>query len=65
MPPGLADENSLLTDEISSYNYKTNYEQQLIINAQKEKIESLEKENNEIMQLLKKLEQRLSRIENK
>ncbi len=65
LPPGLAEENSLLTDEISSYNYKTNYEQQVIINKQKEKIESLEKENREIKNLLMQLKERISGLENK
>jgi hypothetical protein len=54
MPPGLSDENSLLTDEISSYNYKTNYEQQLIINKQKEKIESLEERLRKLEKLISK-----------
>jgi hypothetical protein len=53
-----------LTDEISSYNYKTNYEQQIIINAQKKTIESLENENRQIKALLLEIEKRVSDIEN-
>lgn len=56
MPKGLADENSLLTDEIASYNYKTNYEQQLMI-------EKLKKENIDLKVLLKKLEDRMAKLE--
>ncbi len=65
LPPGLADDNSLLTDEISSYNYKTNYEQQLIINTQKKEIERLAGENQRIKALLMEIEARISRLENK
>jgi hypothetical protein len=50
MPPGLTDENTFLTDNISSYNYKTNYEQQLQINELKELVA---KQNKKIESLLK------------
>ncbi len=56
MPSGLADDNSLLTDEISSYNYKTNYEQQIIINEQKEKIRILENRLQELEKLADRIE---------
>ena len=67
MPPGLADENSLLTDEIVSYNYKANYEQQLIIENQQqtirqqdERIKDLQKQlqslKNQNAEILKRLE---------
>jgi hypothetical protein len=58
MPPGLADDNSLLTDEISTYNYKTNYEQQLIINKQ-------EKEIKQQRLLIQDLLKRINALENK
>jgi|GEM_PF-3131957 len=44
LPPTLSDENSLLTDEISTYNYKANYEQQILINALELKNKQLENE---------------------
>ncbi len=53
LPPGLAGENSLLTDEITSYNYKANYEQQLQIEILREKVKQLEKRLNELEKLLK------------
>jgi hypothetical protein len=53
MPPGLADENSLLTDEITSYNYKVNYEQQLMIEMLRKQVKELEKRLNELEKILK------------
>ncbi len=53
LPPDLVEGKSLLTDEIASYNYKTNYEQQLLINALLEKVKELE---NIISKLTKKVE---------
>lgn len=52
MPPGLADENSLLTDEITSFNYKANYEQQLKIEILLKQVKLLEKRLNELEKLL-------------
>ena len=65
VPPGLADNRSLLTDEMASYNYKTNYEQQLIINKQKEIINKQNKKIEKLETLLIKLEQRVSGLEKK
>ena len=52
LPPGLAGENFILTDEMASYNYKTNYEQQVIINQQKARIEALEERIKRLEKLL-------------
>ena len=51
MPPGLAATNGLLIDEIALYNYKTNYEQQVIINQLFERLQKLEEKNREIEEL--------------
>ena len=48
MPPGLSTDHSLLIDEISSYNYKTNYEQQVLINTLLLRLNKLEQENKEL-----------------
>ncbi len=59
LPAGLHDDNAILTDEMVTYNYKANYEQQLLINKQADKITELEKrlENQSkiIEQLLRKI----------
>jgi hypothetical protein len=55
MPPGLADDNSLLVGEIAGYNYKTNYEQQLEINELKKIVK---KQKQQIDLLLKMLEKK-------
>lgn len=52
LPDALHDENSILTDEVVTYNYKANYEQQLQINEMKE---TIEQQNEKIEQLLKLL----------
>jgi hypothetical protein len=54
LPPGLAEENSLLTDEISSYNYKTNYEQQLQINELKAIVKKQNEQIEALLELLHK-----------
>jgi len=54
MPDALHGENSLLTDEISTYNYKANYEQQL-------QIEELKAENAKLKARLDKLEKLLTK----
>ena len=50
LPKGLHDETSILTDEVVTYNYKANYEQQLQINELKKIIEQ---QNEKIEQLIK------------
>ncbi len=52
LPKGLHDQNSILTDEMVTYNYKANYEQQLQIEELKEVIK---KQNEKIDALLKML----------
>ncbi|NNF35010.1 MAG: hypothetical protein HKN68_12930 [Saprospiraceae bacterium] len=54
MPPGLADKNSLLTDEIASFNYKANYEQQLEIKKLIKQVKQLEIRLAKLEKLLKK-----------
>lgn len=51
LPESLSEDNGILTDEMTSYNYKANYEQQLQINDLKEQNKKLEEE----IQSLKKL----------
>ncbi len=63
MPPGLADENSLIIDEMTTYNYKANYEQQVTIEKQKEEIAKLKKENEQLKKVLKELDKRVSKLE--
>lgn len=57
LPESLTQENSILIDEMTTYNYKANYEQQ-------QQLEALKKENVQLKALLLQLEQRLSAIEN-
>ncbi len=45
LPPALHDGYDLLIDEMTTYNYKANYEQQLQIEMLIKKVEALEKEN--------------------
>ena len=42
LPPDLSEGNGLLIDEMTSYNYKANYEQQLQINSLKAENEAFE-----------------------
>ncbi len=60
MPPGLADENSLFTDEIVSYNYKANYEQQLIIENQQQ---TIRQQDERIKQLQDKLQDQQDKLQ--
>lgn len=50
LPDGLHDETSILTDEVVTFNYKANYEQQVQINELKKVVEQ---QNKKIEQLLK------------
>jgi hypothetical protein len=54
LPPGLSDDNSLLIDEITMYNYKANYEQQLQINELKTLVKKQEEQIKELLKLLGK-----------
>jgi len=57
LPEDLTDgKNSILTDELTTYNYKANYEQQL-------QIEELKKENKELKKLLYEMDKRLKNLE--
>ena len=60
LPAGLHDDNSILTDEMVSYNYKANYEQQLLINKQADKIVELEKKLESQSKMIEQLLQKLS-----
>lgn len=44
LPPSLHENNGILIDEMTTYNYKANYEQQLQINELKELVKQLQKE---------------------
>ena len=48
LPKGLREGNGVLTGEMASYNYKTNYEQQLLINNLIKEISLLKVEINEL-----------------
>lgn len=63
VPPGLSDGESLLTDEMVSYNYKTNYEQQVTINEQQKVIENQNEKIERLEKLLLKLGNRISELE--
>ena len=52
LPKDLHDKNSILTDEVVTYNYKANYEQQLQINQLKKIIEEQNKKIEQLMRLL-------------
>jgi hypothetical protein len=56
LPEGLHQNNAILTDELTTYNYKTNYEQQLLINAQEKTITRLQQKLSEMDALKKRLE---------
>ena len=52
-PNDLHDENSILTNEVTIYNYQLNYEQQVQINKQKSEINELKKQIQELKDLIK------------
>ena len=56
LPEDLHDQSSLLTDEIATYNYKANYEQQVQIDA-------LRAENNKLKKRLEALEKIIQALE--
>ena len=58
LPEDLHDESSLLTDEIATYNYKANYEQQV-------QIDKLQAENKELKTLVQSLMERIDTLEKK
>ncbi len=57
LPAGLHDENSILTDEMVSYNYKTNYEQQLLIDKQQQTIKILQQKLSEMDSLKERIKE--------
>ncbi len=59
LPDALHTDNALLIDEMASYNYKANYEQQQQIEALKKEVKRLQQENKK----LKALEKRLKKLE--
>jgi hypothetical protein len=66
LPDGLHQNNAILTDELTTYNYKTNYEQQLLINAQGNIIKQQQKTIIKLQQKVLEMEtlkQRLDEIE--
>ena len=62
VPPALKDGYDLLTDEMTTYNYKANYEQQVIIEKLNKKVEN---QKNKIKSLEKRIERLESLLENK
>jgi len=54
LPPSLSANNGILTDEMTTYNYKANYEQQQQINDLKEENAQLRAQIAEILELIKK-----------
>jgi len=65
LPDDLHDENSILTNEVSIYNYKLNYEQQVIINNQQKEIENLKEQNKKIQDLEQQIQELKELIQNK
>jgi len=66
LPEGLHQNNAILTDELTTYNYKTNYEQQLLIDAQEQTIQQQQKTITLLQQKLSEmdaLKKRLEKIE--
>jgi len=56
LPDGLHGNNAIITDEMASYNYKANYEQQLLINRQQKTIEQQAQTINNLSKRLERLE---------
>ena len=56
LPNGLHENNAILTDEMASYNYKTNYEQQLLIDRQQKTIEQQTQTINDLSKRLERME---------
>lgn len=54
-PEYLTEDDGLLIDEMTSFNYKANYEQQLVINQQAKEIAELKKELAEMKEVMKSL----------
>ena len=66
LPEGLHGNNAILTDELTSYNYKTNYEQQLLINRQQKIIDKQAQTINRLQHKLSELDDlkvRLTKLE--
>jgi len=61
LPDGLHENNAILTDEMSTYNYKVNYEQQLIINRQQQTINQQQQTINDLSKRLERLEKRMGK----
>ena len=61
LPDVLSEDNALLIDEMTTYNYKANYEQQVQIEKQKIQIEKLNTENAELKARLDKLEELINK----
>ena len=55
LPNALKEDNAILIDEMTTYNYKANYEQQLQINEQQNAIQKLQKQNEILQSLVNKL----------
>lgn len=62
LPTDLVEDNGVLIDEMTNYNYKANYEQQLQINELKKVIEQ---QNKQIEQQNKKIKQLMELLKNK
>ncbi|RLD86242.1 MAG: hypothetical protein DRJ09_12005, partial [Bacteroidetes bacterium] len=56
LPEGLHQNNAILTDELTTYNYKANYEQQLLIDAQQQTIKQQQQTINDLSKRLERLE---------
>ena len=54
LPPGLSEDNGILTDEMVTYNYKANYEQQQQINILKAENAQLKAQIEEILKSINK-----------
>ena len=59
LPDALQEDYSILTDEMTTYNYKANYEQQVQIEELKELVEQLVSENKSLQKKVKRIEKRV------
>ncbi len=58
LPPALQEDNGILIGEMTTYNYKANYEQQVQIEELKKLVEQLISENKSLQKKVKRIERR-------
>ncbi|NQU32969.1 MAG: hypothetical protein HQ521_07015 [Bacteroidetes bacterium] len=65
LPDGLHTETAIITDELTTYNYKANYEQQIIINNQTQQIEDLKLTLLQLKSTIEKLSETVESLKTK